>query len=132
MASFLASQLKRSQGKSLGFVIMPDHVHAIVWFGVAGQLSEFIKQWKRRTSMEVRKCIETDRQRYAGIVGNDPIWQARYYAFNILSETVLNEKLEYMHNNPIKAGLAATAEDWPWSSARWYLLGKPVGVPLGW
>jgi putative transposase len=41
-------------------------------------------------------------------------------------------KLEYMHQNPVKAGLVAMPCDWPWSSARYYESGRPVGVPVAW
>jgi hypothetical protein len=41
-----------------------------------------------------------------------------------------DEKLEYMHMDPVHAGLVEKAPDWPWSSARQYLLGRSVGVPV--
>jgi hypothetical protein len=37
-----------------------------------------------------------------------------------------------MHNNPVRAGLVKEACEWPWSSARYWLQGKPVGVRLSW
>ena len=42
------------------------------------------------------------------------------------------EKLNYMHENPMRKGLAAQATDWKWSSARWYAWRKSVGVPIQW
>jgi putative transposase len=32
----------------------------------------------------------------------------------------VREKLKYMHENPVKRGLVACPDEWPWSSARWY------------
>jgi hypothetical protein len=32
--------------------------------------------------------------------------------------------------NPVRAGLVERAVDWTWSSARWYVQGKQVGVPI--
>lgn len=61
---------------------------------------------------------------------DDPVWQAKYYCFNVYSEKKVREKLAYMHHNPVKAGLIDHPEDWRFGSARWYLLGKPVGVPI--
>jgi putative transposase len=130
---FLASLLEKRQGRCLGFVIMPDHVHSLVWFPKPNQLSDFVKQWKRRTSMELKKHLITARPRYAASFEPDePIWQARYYGFNIFSEQKLLEKLQYMHNNPVKEGLVVNSSDWPWSSARWYERGLPLGIPIGW
>jgi putative transposase len=42
------------------------------------------------------------------------------------------EKLEYMHLNPVRAGLVSRATDWPWSSAPYYESGADVGIPLQW
>ena len=62
----------------------------------------------------------------------DAIWQARYYPFNVYSEEKLLEKLNYMHQNPVRRGLVENAVDWLWSSCRWYELRKPVGLSIGW
>jgi putative transposase len=58
------------------------------------------------------------------------MWQPKYYVFNVFSEIKAREKLDYMHNNPVKAGLVDNPVDWPYSSARWYLLRKAVGVDI--
>jgi putative transposase len=50
--------------------------------------------------------------------------------FQIYSERKLEEKLDYIHQNPVRADLVERAADWPWSSARWYLRGERVGVPI--
>ncbi len=62
----------------------------------------------------------------------DPVWQRKYYSFDIYNEVKLVEKLQYMHLNPVHAGLVEKTVDWKWSSARWYEQGKSVGVELGW
>jgi hypothetical protein len=41
---------------------------------------------------------------------------------NIGSEKKQNEKIDYMHNNPLKRSLVAHPGDWPWSSWRFYYL----------
>ena len=63
---------------------------------------------------------------------SDPFWQAKYYPFNLYSGKKANEKLDYMHLNPVKAGLVQRAVEWKWSSARYFELGDSVGVPLTW
>jgi putative transposase len=44
------------------------------------------------------------------------------------------EKLRYMHRNPVKRGLVESAEQWRWSSYRFYILNEagPVRVNEGW
>jgi len=41
---------------------------------------------------------------------------------NIWSEKKIQEKLNHLHNNPVKRGLVAQPGDWPWSSWRYYYL----------
>ena len=129
----LSSELERVAARCVGFVVMPDHVHAVVWFPVTGQLSQFLKQWKQRSSVRIKQFLQTELPQYAASVPEtDAIWQARYYAFQIYSRDKLEEKLRYMHLNPVRAGLVEKAIDWQWSSARWYELGRTVGVPIQW
>ena len=50
------------------------------------------------------------------------VWNRRGYDMNIWSEKKRVEKIDYMHNNPVKRGLVAQPGDWPWSSWRFYYL----------
>ncbi|MGA2986224.1 MAG: hypothetical protein ABSG32_20660 [Terriglobia bacterium] len=50
------------------------------------------------------------------------LWQRRSYPFNIFTEKKFQEKLDYMHNNPVTAGLVSSPAQWPWSSWRFYYL----------
>jgi len=45
----------------------------------------------------------------------------RFYDFNVWTEKKRIEKLDYIHNNPVRRGLVASPEEWGWSSYRWYL-----------
>jgi putative transposase len=126
-------QLAKQHGRCPGFVVMPDHVHAVVWFPADDQISHFVKQWKQRSSFEIKRLLRTKLLAYARSIDlGDPVWQARFHDFNVYSHEKLQEKLTYMHLNPVKAGLVARAVDWRWSSARYYEQHRSVGVPIGW
>ncbi len=129
----LATELATHEGTCCGFVVMPDHVHAIVWFHEPGRLSRFMKQWKQKSSVQLKKLVRGQLAGYFKTIDRkDPFWQPRYYPFNLYSEKKAVEKLDYMHLNPVRAGLVEKAVDWPWSSARYFDGGKSVGVPLEW
>ena len=129
----LSSQLERQSGECLGFVIMPDHVHAMIYFTEVGQISLFMKQWKQRSSFHIKQFLKRGQFRYAETFDlRDPVWQARYYDFNVYSEKKMNEKLEYMHANPVRARLVTAAGDWVFSSARFHDKGESVDVPIRW
>jgi len=125
----LNEELDRWKASCVGFVLMPDHVHALIWLPETGQLSRFMHGWKRRSSFLIRKWYREEAPKYP--IG-DKFWQPKYYAFAIHSRGKLEEKLVYMHLNPERAGLVKRAVDWRWSSARWYELGRSVGVPIRW
>jgi hypothetical protein len=48
----------------------------------------------------------------------DPVWQKRFYDFNVWTEQKRIEKLRYIHRNPVNRGLVAHPEQWRWSSFR--------------
>ena len=131
--ALLADELNSHGGTCCGFVVMPDHVHAILWFPETGCLSRFMQTWKSRASRQLKKFVRGQIREYAkSIEPKQPFWQPKYYPFNLYTENKAKEKLDYMHLNPVRAGLVRQACDWRWSSARYYEQGRPVGVPLGW
>ncbi len=129
----LNSLLASRKALCLGFVVMPNHVHAILWFPTPGQLSVFMQQWKRLTSHRLRLLVRNRFVHYAEKTGpDDPFWQSKYYPFNLYTEPKIWQKLKYMHKNPVRAGLVAQPCDWVFSSARRYEQCLSVGVPIRW
>ncbi len=129
----LNSQLGRQGGRCVGFVVMPDHVHAIVWFPKHAQISHFMKQWKQRSSVLIKRLMRSRLVRYAGTIDlTEPVWQAGYYDFNLFTGRKVEEKLASMRQNPVRAGLVDQPEAWPWSSAGYDETGRSVGVPVAW
>jgi putative transposase len=128
--SFLI-HLHQARGKYgfliLGYVVMPDHVHLVLYpkddipIGeVIGEIKsrsarEILAQWKAVNHPYLERLLVTRNgiTRYA-------FWQRRCYDHNCrMRETVL-EKIEYCHHNPVKRGLVDNAADWKWSSYNWY------------
>ena len=92
----------------LGYVVMPEHVHLLVTEPSNGPLAK---------ALMVMKISTSKRLNYS------PLWQARYYDFNVFTEEKRVEKLRYMHRNPVVRGLIEKPEDWKWSSFRHYATG---------
>jgi hypothetical protein len=78
-----------------------------------------MRNFKSRTGYEILRAR----------AGHVPFWQERY--FDAIIRRVRNfwEKLEYVHRNPVEAGLVEK-EDWAWSSYRHYLGEGTVQVPV--
>lgn len=133
LLELLAQKLAQYRGLCSGYVVMPDHVHAIVWFEELTELSRFMKSWKQTSSIKLKRMLRGVAPKYADkIPPSDPFWQSKYYPFNLYSQKKAEEKLDYMHMNPVSAGLVEQPVDWNSSSARYYLLGEPSVVPLEW
>ncbi len=107
-----------------GYVVMPEHVHFLVNEPERATLAVAIQMLKQNTATELRwvqrprpSRLLVDRTRPR------PFWQLRYYDFNVWSKQKIEEKLQYMHFNPVKRGLVSSPEDWEWSSVRHYQSG---------
>jgi len=95
----------------LGYVLMPDHLHALVRQTADGdQVSELMARFKRKTAFRCRPD---------GYPAGS-LWNRRFDAVPVPGSDAAHTKLNYMHENPVKAGLAAVPEAYPWSSASDY------------
>jgi len=125
---------KQFNSKCCGFVIMPDHVHALIGFPEVGSLSRFMQEWKRQTSLSITEHFQRTSNPILEYLksGNEGyrVWQPKYYGLNIFTQKKFTEKLNYMHNNPVFRELAQSPEEWHFSSACWYISQKPVGVKI--
>jgi putative transposase len=125
--------LESMSAKCVGFVLMPDHVHALIWLPQPEELTRFLHGWKRMSSFRIREWYAGHVANYfVGFGAGERFWQPKSYVFHVHRERKLREKLDYMHLNPVKAGLVQRAEDWRWSSARCYTRQQTVGVPVSW
>lgn len=132
---------KRLGFKLLGYVIMPDHLHLMVWWDIDEQkdltISRIMHDIKGLSAQNLSRHLlgsrgvsaSTDSQGAKALATRAnkrviKIWQPSFYDFNICSEQKLHEKLNYIHYNPIRAGLCEKPEDWPWSSYRFYEYGE--------
>jgi REP element-mobilizing transposase RayT len=90
------------------WVVMPNHVHAVVWPMPNHRLSDILKSWKQFSSRRAKKL--------AGL-GCEPFWQPESYDHWIRDDVEYGRISRYIRNNPVKAGFCVRPEDWRWSSA---------------
>jgi putative transposase len=99
----------------IGYVVMPEHVHLLVNEPRVSTLDRALQALKLSVA---RRAKET------------PFWQARYYDFNVWNPEKTTEKLDYMHQNPVRRGLVEHPEGWAWSSYRHYQTGSKGTVAI--
>jgi len=90
----------------IGFCLMPNHFHLVLWPIEDGDLSTWM-QWL------LTSHVHGYRMRYGG---SGHVWQGRFKAFPIEQDDHLLTVLRYVERNPLRAGLVTSAEAWPYSS----------------
>ncbi|NLX04570.1 MAG: transposase [Phycisphaerae bacterium] len=112
----------------LGYCLMPNHFHLVLWPREDGDLSRWM-QWL--LTAHVRR-----HHKRHGTFGH--IWQGRFRAFPVQDDRHLLTVLRYVERNPLRANLVPEAQQWRWSSLRWFgwqrsmLAAGPVDRPDDW
>ena len=128
------------------WVVMPNHIHVLFTPINGWTLNKIVASWKKRTAREIfahwRAHPESAPRNADLPIGNpplrnadlpigpsprnanlpirrrlDPVWHPEFWDRYIRDQQHFNDSLSYIHRNPVKAGLVAHPEDWPWSSA---------------
>ncbi len=126
------------------YVIMSNHIHLIAHSSL-GCLSANIRDIKKFTSKRIIEAISEIRESRKDWMinrfkfnasqrkGNKEyqVWTHENHAILLYSNEFIRSKLEYIHNNPVKAGIVEKPEDYIYSSARNYAsLEAPLDIPL--
>jgi putative transposase len=114
----------------VGYVVMPEHVHLLIAEPKRGDPSGVVHSLKLRVSKRMRRrgCEMSGSQRsFAFHPPATRFWQPRFYDFNVWSAKKRQEKLDYMHRNPVTRRLVTDPKDWLWSSYPSY---SARGTPL--
>jgi putative transposase len=110
----------------LGYVVMPEHIHLLISEPNVGNPSVVMQVLKQRVSRAMHRRRRRTRSEQKSLWDEAPVrkyqpfWQRRFYDFNVWSAKKRNEKMNYMHFNPVKRGLVKHPKDWLWSSYGFY------------
>jgi len=121
----------------VGYVVMPEHFHLLISEPEVGNPSTVMQVLKQRTARALLPKKKRRHPRQRSLFGEESgraFWQARFYDFNVWTSKKRVEKLRYLHRNPVERGLVDSAEQWRWSSDRYYAFGEsgPVRLNEGW
>jgi type I restriction enzyme R subunit/putative DNA methylase len=114
-AAFVQASLLHFHGDRyhlIAWVIMPNHVHVLI--DPVEPVSKTIQGWKSFTS---RWLLANNERLGLGIPDSRHVWMREYWDRFIRDEDHLRSTIDYIHRNPVKAGLCLAANQWPWSSA---------------
>jgi REP-associated tyrosine transposase len=91
----------------LAWVIMPNHVHAMVEQIEGHRLDQIVHSWKSFTAKQINRRLNMDGR----------LWARDYFDRYVRGERHYFNAIYYIENNPVKAGFVRMAEDWAYSSA---------------
>ncbi len=121
---------RKEQGLKVHFlVIMPEHVHLIL--SSESKLGRIIHNLKSYTAKELLQDLKHDKRRWILNLlkhykkphktgSKYQVWQEGSHPEMIISNDMLNQKINYIHFNPVKAGFVISPEHWTYSSAGFY------------
>ena len=132
----LRTQLINWPAKLISWVLMPEHLHLIV-NPQDGDIKNFMGVLK---SLTARKLWEVSH--HPGFILEQPaadgslhqVWQDSFKGLPLWSSWMIWQKINYIHANPVRAGLVKSAKDYPWSSFRAFYHGanEPLAVAEDW
>jgi putative transposase len=99
----------------ISWCIMPNHVHVIIEILENNRLEEILHSWKSFIAHEANKILRR----------SGAFWFPEYHDRFIRNSDHLQQAVDYVENNPVKAGLVAKKEEWKWSSASSWERGRP-------
>ena len=114
--------------------LMTNHIHLICRVKDPFRMSDFIRDFKQFTAKRILKEIETSsesrkdwmlyRFEYAGkfdiSIKKYRFWQDTNHPIELTSNEFIRQRMDYIHQNPVRAGFVANPEDYLYSSARNY------------
>ena len=104
--AFLFGERQLNLYSLVAYSIMPNHVHLVVLPKVG--VPRITKSIKGFTARKANEILERVGERF---------WQDESYDHWVRGDRELQKIIAYVEKNPVRAGLAASIEEWPWSSA---------------
>ena len=125
--------------KLIGYVLMPDHFHLLAnplelnISTVVGKLkgrsaARILKYFRERNESKVLNRLKLPRPLASG--QTHAVWLRDFSSIDLWSHRFIRQKLQYIHMNPVRAGLCDHPAKWRWSSYRAYLTHESTAVPL--
>ena len=112
----LAQSRRRERFLLCGYVLMPDHWHALMGVQYPLTISRAVGsvKWQAARKLNQRR----------GTTG--AVWQHQFWDRFVRHAREFDERLTYLHLNPVRKGLVKRPEDWRWSSYNNFALEKDL------
>lgn len=113
------------------YVIMPSHIHLVAQC-LKGNLNHVLRDFKSFTAKEILQMIECEagenrrewllhmfkyHAKYESQNANYMFWQKTNHPIELSYPSIMDQKIDYIHNNPVEAGYVTDPSAWYYSSA---------------
>ena len=120
---------ERKRAMVHAFVIMNNHIHLIMHILHPHTRDEVQRDMLKFTAQTILRELHSEpevlQKYYVGARDRKyQVWERNPLAVPLWSEEIVKQKLAYLHNNPVRAGLCAYAENYKYSSASIYISGE--------
>lgn len=96
----------------VGYVVMPEHVHLLIGEPPRATPPDVMRELKQAVAFALLPSGGSHEDGPSQPKQQRRFWQPRFYDFNVWSRKKKNEKLHYMHMNPVRRGLVSSPQDW--------------------
>jgi putative transposase len=86
------------------YCLMPDHMHLVIFNASGGDIIAMLRDFKRKSALHPPNIR----------------WQRSYYDHLIRKDEAVVGIVEYVLQNPVRKGLVARWQDYPWSFSKWH------------
>ncbi|SMO91314.1 REP-associated tyrosine transposase [Gracilimonas mengyeensis] len=119
-----------------GWCLMTNHMHLLISAKQGYDLSAILRDFKKYTASSILNDLETNPEeshrkwmlwmfKRKGRLNpnniNYQFWQQDNRPMEVVSNKFFTQKMNYIHYNPVKEGFCKKPQDYPYSSAQWYI-----------
>ncbi|MCL5005610.1 MAG: transposase [Acidobacteria bacterium] len=102
MTDVLEGSRARLEFLLCGYVLMPDHWHALIWTAYPPTISQVVHDVKKVAARRLHQQRGTD----------GAVWQHQFWDRFVRHEKEFGARLDYMHLNPVRKGFVGKPEEW--------------------
>jgi REP element-mobilizing transposase RayT len=117
---------KEKRIQLFAFVIMPNHIHLVWQIGKTYYLSDVKRDFLKYTSQQIIKILRAENPALLEELKVNAadrihqVWERNPLSVELVTDKVIEQKINYIHLNPVRANLCSQAHEYKYSSARFY------------
>lgn len=120
MVAFIAKHCRRTRANLHAYVVMPHHVHLLIRLQDSMTVSYFMNQFKSDSRDALVPLLTQEEHRQFDqqrTLNGNTFWQRSFRGLKVQGQSMFDQKVDYIHQNPVEAEYVEVAEDYRWSSA---------------